>query len=387
MPGKALGRSQSAPHIDWPLSAEEKKGCILQLFDRDVRAANDIIRSHEEQLKHLQLELTKTRTGALAESVDAAKDQAVEHFDISSDCDPDETSSAAEKLRAAMASAAAALKALECKQQKLEASAPLGLGSPARSRSEGPVVGILAKESLPGSRCSSLGQRKKRVSFGKREDHELATDGMEPEPEEWPSLTRELAVKPVQVKDEEIHKGLIIQPGQGGHKRAPIGSYPSAQPMEKVRSVPAPASSLQHDTKLSTPRQSKLDRWREAKAKRDYGTADRLRAELRAEGIDPDVPLWKDTRDLMKQRHAATASQHVASADQQLTGLRKEGVDPEGSTARDTNDKIQEKVVQWRAAKAKRQWALADKIRNELRALGVDPDPRRAVGAAPPTLP
>jgi len=50
-----------SPPLDWPLSSEEKKGCVLRLFDKDVRAANEVIRSSEEKLLALQQELDDAR--------------------------------------------------------------------------------------------------------------------------------------------------------------------------------------------------------------------------------------------------------------------------------------------------------------------------------------
>jgi len=47
--------------LDWPLSREEKKGRALRLYDRDVKAADQLIESGEAALIALQKELQKVR--------------------------------------------------------------------------------------------------------------------------------------------------------------------------------------------------------------------------------------------------------------------------------------------------------------------------------------
>merc|ERR1719284_1211703 len=91
---------------------------------------------------------------------------------------------------------------------------------------------------------------------------------------------------------------------------------------------------------------SRVEQWRNAKRDRDFTTADQIRKELRAEGIDPDQPQ----------------------------SLRK-------SYRSDLKGGAADKLEKWRAAKAERDYATADKIRAELRAEGIEPDasPRRAI--------
>lgn len=94
--------------------------------------------------------------------------------------------------------------------------------------------------------------------------------------------------------------------------------------------------------------EDRLEEWREAKQRADYDTADRIRAELRAEGVDPD-----------KRRRTGGGSSY---------GSRRE-------------PSVEEKIQTWQDAKARKDFATADRIRSELRAQGVEPDP---VGKGPP---
>eukprot|EP00927_Polykrikos_kofoidii_P077406 TRINITY_DN74345_c0_g1_i1.p1 TRINITY_DN74345_c0_g1~~TRINITY_DN74345_c0_g1_i1.p1 ORF type:complete len:816 (-),score=115.02 TRINITY_DN74345_c0_g1_i1:120-2444(-) len=50
-------RVPRARSVDWPLSREEKRSCILNLYDRDLRAANDLVRTGEDALQTLRSEL------------------------------------------------------------------------------------------------------------------------------------------------------------------------------------------------------------------------------------------------------------------------------------------------------------------------------------------
>jgi len=83
--------------------------------------------------------------------------------------------------------------------------------------------------------------------------------------------------------------------------------------------------------------EQKVSDWKAAKADRDYATADRLRAELRDAGYDPDKPHLQPSQD------------------------------PD----------ILAKIEQWREAKESKDFITADLIRSELRAKGVEPDPRK----------
>lgn len=61
-PHRRPSRSHSpAASVDWPMSREEKKNRVLQLYDRDARAANDQLRSGETALDELRKELRRLR--------------------------------------------------------------------------------------------------------------------------------------------------------------------------------------------------------------------------------------------------------------------------------------------------------------------------------------
>lgn len=49
------------PALDWPLSREEKKGCVMRLYEKDVTTANDLLRSKEEALQAASDELQVLR--------------------------------------------------------------------------------------------------------------------------------------------------------------------------------------------------------------------------------------------------------------------------------------------------------------------------------------
>jgi len=123
--------------------------------------------------------------------------------------------------------------------------------------------------------------------------------------------------------------------------------------------------------------QGKWDMWRQAKANRDFKTADNLRAELRADGVDPDQPKWKsaDTEDLLKRWQAAKKIKDYKIADALRTQLRNAGIDPDA--VKGSQDRlIQDMLDQWQRAKDAKEWSRADRLRDELRKVGMDPDPR-----------
>ena len=77
----------------------------------------------------------------------------------------------------------------------------------------------------------------------------------------------------------------------------------------------------------------KLDEWVAAKRNKDFETADRIREDLRAGGIDPDI-----------------------------------------ARPRDMAQAVEQQLDRWVAAKRARDFETADTIREQLRARGIDPD-------------
>merc|ERR1712157_347870 len=106
-------------------SSEEKKDCVLRLFDQDVQVANEVIRSSEEKLKCLQIELELSRAAAGATSSGRSGVEESPEL-LTTPRGEDESAGtvqakvAAKKLRAAIASATAALEALEVGAKRRE---------------------------------------------------------------------------------------------------------------------------------------------------------------------------------------------------------------------------------------------------------------------------
>lgn len=119
--------------------------------------------------------------------------------------------------------------------------------------------------------------------------------------------------------------------------------------------------------------EEKLKLWKQAKADRDFETADRIRAELRAEGHDPDQPRKRESRESKVRRwKEAKAAKDYVTADQIRMELREEGHDPEPVGSR--RDPREDKLERWKLAKSAKDYTLADRLRTELRAEGIDPD-------------
>lgn len=104
-----------------------------------------------------------------------------------------------------------------------------------------------------------------------------------------------------------------------------------------------------HDRARSGPDpwvEDQLDRWVDAKRAKDFKTADRLREDLRKNGVDPDKARPPDQKDT------------PADIDRQLD--------------------------RWVEAKRAKDFQAADNIRVALRAKGIDPDTERPLSGPPP---
>lgn len=127
----------------------------------------------------------------------------------------------------------------------------------------------------------------------------------------------------------------------------------------------------------------KVELWRKAKADKDYVTADALRSELRAAGIDPDAPKggrsYEDKwarDDRMERWREAKANRDFATADALRVELRAEGYDPDkpGSGRSSEWWAMEDKMRKWKAAKDAKDYTTSDALRAELRTMGMDPD-------------
>jgi hypothetical protein len=175
-----------------------------------------------------------------------------------------------------------------------------------------------------------------------------------------------------------------------------------------------------------------LDQWVEAKRAKDFDKADSLRETLRAMGVEPDHARPKTgpppprlefdaaTEDKLTRWVAAKRAKDFDEADRLRDALRTAGVDPEivrpvGTRPRDSRgaqhrsrspipfhppppalhggyapalpryDRLTEaKLELWVAAKRKKDFTTADKLRDELRKIGVDPDTARPATAPQP---
>jgi len=278
----------AAKPLDWPLSHEEKKGCVMRLFDKDVRAANDMIRSGEKKLQAMQAELEEARAAVtacaqpaqpskvLAEPAKKLRGRTTESRKKSiatpqlasgtpvknAQLATESSEDAAEKLRAAIASATAALAALEGRQS---ASAEPELANATRSRSEGPKEapeGILCSAARRHSRARSMEGMKRRVSFGdlpKSDDDDKLGDisapfsgGAEPEPEQ------ELAA-PEPLREEDVVPSVV--PWRPGTRLEQLPEPPRSCTADE-KSAPAslargPATKQQTRAPI-TPRRSRL---------------------------------------------------------------------------------------------------------------------------------
>merc|ERR1711920_920902 len=103
------------------------------------------------------------------------------------------------------------------------------------------------------------------------------------------------------------------------------------------------------------------DQWEEARAQKDYATADAIRASLRDRGIAPQ----KERPGPPKALPGATARPGPYTASAQAFG-------PE----------VEAELNQWEEARAQKDYATADAIRASLRDRGIDPQKERPSGGA-----
>lgn len=173
-----------------------------------------------------------------------------------------------------------------------------------------------------------------------------------------------------------------------------------------------------------------LDQWVDAKRAKDFATADSLREKLWSQGVDPEVARPKDQQVWVQpvvqavqwastpsrgvpaprvpQQPAPRAKKHSAASERRLDEwveakrakdfsladsireeLKAQGVDAEAARPKDggggqasaaSSRHIQQKLDAWVDAKRAKDFAAADAIREELFALGVDAEWERPKG-------
>lgn len=309
--------------VDWPLSHEEKKGCVLRLFERDVQAANVAIRCGEERLEALKAELetvhqrvtAETSVKALSETPQKPLSSKARLQRSPKDDGSKQAEEAAEKLRMAIASATAALRALEGQAfaaQEDQSESP----RPTRARSEGPIepVSILCKDRRHSrGRSTEEGSGlKRRVSFGKLPKHETSDSNVhsvEPEPEQFvsdrcpfsgqseQSIASSGAWKPSnslvqRLKQPEVES--ILQTTKQLGKQAPTGTE------ARKGSVPAASKVKSSGLDASVQRQRSSERPATSAGKQQSSTTPRGGAAVRAPEDEATLAaprrVWRSSR-------------------------------------------------------------------------------------------
>merc|ERR1712050_154473 len=142
-----------------------------------------------------------------------------------------------------------------------------------------------------------------------------------------------------------------------------------------------------------------IEKWAVAKRTKDYATADSIRDTLRAVGVDPDLvrpygcnntigktgDAWMDAQ--LDKWLIAKKSKDFAEADRIRDELRALGIDPDTVRPRgwerqtggqNTGDAwTEQQLDKWLIAKKQKDFVEADRIRDELRTMGIYPDTMR----------
>jgi len=145
--------------------------------------------------------------------------------------------------------------------------------------------------------------------------------------------------------------------------------------------------------------EDELDQWEDARNRKDYETADYLRDGLRARGVSPakERPARSSVEDELQRWHSAKQAKDYSRSDRIRDSLRAQGVDPDSAgrggfplttfvaappmhTPRRANPSFStfgadtnNEVSRWYDAKDRKDWSVADKIREGLRARGIEP--------------
>jgi len=120
-----------------------------------------------------------------------------------------------------------------------------------------------------------------------------------------------------------------------------------------------------------------LDQWVEAKRNKDFAIADEIRADLRAQGIEPEEHR-PDPRDAAR---AAPMTSSFPARQASASNGRGPVVPASGSWAAEAD------LDRWVEAKRAKDFRVADDLRDKLRRHGIDPDQHRPRGWQPTNLP
>mmetsp|Transcript_6439 Transcript_6439/g.18433 ORF Transcript_6439/g.18433 Transcript_6439/m.18433 type:complete len:367 (+) Transcript_6439:98-1198(+) len=261
----------SEPSFDWPLSRDEQRKQVIRLYDKDVRAADQLLHSGEAALQALRRELAmaraaQRRAAAAAAATFAARRSALAGEDLPQDHEggfallmtpqgspehsPETRSPAtrwlcespprpiadgsaaevAERLQLAVANAAAALVALAghgAPPEQLAALEDIGDAPPRpRSRSEG-----ASRASEAPVRSALLSKERRRTSRGRRVS--FAEDVGRPRPTETKALD---SAGGAPAKEDKKRAALVPEPSSHVHeeiKRVPVEVVSMKLPDEK----------------------------------------------------------------------------------------------------------------------------------------------------------
>lgn len=125
-------------------------------------------------------------------------------------------------------------------------------------------------------------------------------------------------------------------------------------------------ASARHDMET----ESQLEQWVIAKRKKDFSTADALRAELRAKGVEPDQARPSDRMEADMQQQGAVMPVMAAPQYPIQAATR---IQAQAGFSAEVNEKLDE----WVKAKRQKDFVTADALRAELRGQNIDPDSAR----------
>jgi len=169
--GRLDGKIPPQIAMDWPLSRDEKKSQLFRLYNSDVRMADQMLQSGERALEALQEELESIRrTTSIRRKDEAGVHQECSGVVAADNVEVDEGAEEQKRLRQAVESAAAVLRAILQSDAKEAVEADSRLEEHQRPRSEGSrhiATGQPLKPALSRTpRTSRCGTPKRRVSFG-----------------------------------------------------------------------------------------------------------------------------------------------------------------------------------------------------------------------------